>query len=304
MARTGPQDVRIVTELCEVHTKANTSKYPWSPPLQIEEGIKFIQIRNDDRGIPRAMGIKTSDSTRKAGSWGGLIDVIKSTRDQSIETMIDKFYTDRDRERPAAFVAAYCGASIPKVIDVKIPEVELPKGANIPEVSMRMRACSRKYIYPEIELTSTNIAWFLSGAQAWHDDPPPAKEPENDSQFHDSYDDVGDEEGAVVDDAVVDDDGDGRPNERFDADSIAPVKWRRKRNQDWLMIEWIDSKGQRHTQWEFPKRESQIKEMVQVLKASYFEEIANGGAPVTQGDSNGRDRPAKRQRTMLEMFGK
>ena len=300
MARTEPQEVRIVTDLCEIFTKMNTTKSPWAPSLHAEEGTKFIQIRKDDRGIPRAIGMKSLDSTRKAGSWGGLIDAITIARDQSIETMIDKYYADRDRERPVVYVAAYCGANVPKVITVKIPEVALPEGVKIPEVVLRMRACSRKYIHPEIELSSTNVSWFLNAVRAWHDDPPPVIVSENDSQVNESYDDGGDE-----DDAVVDDDDDEKPSEeQWDADSIAPVKWRRKRNQDWLMIEWLDSKGQKHTQWELPKRESQIKEMVQVLKSAFFEEIANGATPVLQGDASVRDKPTKRQRTMLEMFGK
>ena len=292
------QDVKIVTDVCNIYTTANTSKTPWAPAVLVEDSTKFIQLRKDDRGIPRAIGLYMKDSTRKAGTWGGFIDAISNARDKTLDQMIDKFYENKDRERPSSYVTAYCGANIPKVVCVAVPEIALPY-STIPALQFKMRASSRKHTLPEVELREEVVAWFLSGAKAWHDGPPTPDMQEDTQEVEN--DGIAYEEDEIPEDEREEG---AKSGTSFDANNITPVKWRRKRNQDYLMIEWIDSKGEKHSQWELPKRESQIKEMVIALKSAFFEELSNGGSSVQEGEHAVKDKSiVKRQRTMTEMFG-
>ena len=286
-------EVRIVTNICNIFTKANT-KAPWAPSVEVAEGINYFTIRKDDRGVSRAMGLVSTESTRKSESWAGFVDVITNARDSTVERLINDFYIRKDTERPGSFVSAFCGANVPKVIDVVIPAFTLGEGSpvgEIPSFQVKMRASSRKGNYPEVVLDSDFVPWFLAGAKAWNDYPPPTPIEAHDNDATDDADHQPAESAGDVEVA------------EFDAEDILPVRWRKKRGFDYLMIEWMDRCGEKHTLWQLPRRESQVQEMVTMLKAAYHEELSNGGSAITDASSS-KDKAAKRQRTLMQMFNK
>ena len=80
----------------------------------------------------------------------------------------------------------------------------------------------------------------------------------------------------------------------YASDDIAPVKWRRCRDKHYLMIKYRDSEGTVHIEWEFPRREAQIGEMVDTLRQRY-EELHH---PSFETPKSG----CKKQRTLTDMF--